>query len=226
MATAPQVGEHLGSVGPGLPPPPSRGTSFVFFRLTLIRPMLCAVLIGACVALAMLPISPAAAQNPPSSGGTVVICEATGNPNAPYVEVDVAQSDLGNFSAAEGDIIPAPSTGCPAKVAGTTGPAKPHHKHRVKPKPAPTPARSTTPATTPSPTLSTAPPAAATQPATTAAPDNDSQATPSHTLPTTGGHTEITVVLGLLLLYCGGVIRWAVSAPGPASARRGPAPRI
>lgn len=185
-------------------------------RLTCHRLLLLVVLLGTLATLALVAAVPVRAQSSTSTtgGGTVLICEATGNPNAPYVEVDVPQSDLGNYSAAAGDIIPAPASGCPAMAAGQKKKNKHPHPKPVHRTPTPTPSPLTT---TPPPAAEPAPPASVSEPA--------AAASSPHTLPMTGGHTPITVVLGLLLLYCGVVVRWAASGPRPGAPRLGEPPR-
>ena len=79
------------------------------------------LLAGAVLALALTPPSSALAA---SSNGTVLICEATGNPSAPYVEIRVSQSNLGDYGSAQGDIIPAPPGGCPSSVSGSSAPVE------------------------------------------------------------------------------------------------------
>jgi hypothetical protein len=173
----------------------------------------------------MLPTAHAAAQDTSTSGGPLVICEATGNPGAPYVEVDVPRSDLSTYSAAEGDIIPAPAAGCPAKAAGTTVPGNAHRRSHPKvAEAAPAPPSTAAPALTATPPPATNMTTAATvDPAPS--PSQRPGVAPLRALPNTGGHTQITIVLGLLLLYSGGVVRWALARPRSGAAHRGGAVR-
>jgi hypothetical protein len=170
----------------------------------------------------------ASAQSEP----TVLICEATGNPAAPYVEIRVPQSQLGNYSAAEGDIIPAPAGGCPG-AAGSTAPVE-------------TSGTATTSATTSSTTSATSsatvsPPVTATAPApvhhkkksaaagtegtqtslaatnpivesstTTSATETPAASTIS-SLPKTGGQVPLTMALGLAALFGAAVLRLALA---------------
>ena len=156
------------------------------------------------------------------SAGTVLICEATGNPSAPYVEIRVNQSDLGNYSAGEGDIIPAPAGGCPTSGAAvptetsatatttssatstvtssvSTASAVAPHKHKTT-----TVASSTQ---TPSAVV------VATSASQTASFTADLTPEPPatlQTLPRTGGQVPLTLALGLLALLGGGLLRWSL----------------
>ena len=193
-------------------------------RFRLPRPPLAAV-----VALVVAgPLAgPAAAQTTTSStASSILICEATGNPSAPYVEISVTPDQLGNYSAAEGDIIPAPATGCPASAAG----AAPTETSQTSTTSAVTStATSTASATTSQRTHSSAASGtkgastsqlAATNPitnTTTTSAAATETAAPLQTLPFTGGDVPTTIVLGLLLLYIGAVLRWATGGRGRRS---------
>lgn len=48
------------------------------------------------------------------SGGKITICHATSSETNPYNEITVSVNGLNGHGAHEGDIIPAPETGCPA----------------------------------------------------------------------------------------------------------------
>ena len=165
---------------------------------------------------------------------TVLICEATGNPSAPYVEIRVNQSDLGNYSAGEGDIIPAPAAGCPGTAAAvtttsavttsttststatasatTTSAAA--HKHKT--------ASSGTKGS--SSNLAATNPAVQTS-ATESATESTTEFTPAtttlQTLPRTGGQVPLTVSLGLLALLGGALLRWALVRPRTRRGRSG-----
>ncbi len=176
------------------------------------------------------------------SAGTVLICEATGNPSAPYVEIRVNQADLVNYSAAEGDIIPAPATGCPS-AAGSVAPTETSATATTTATTTPTSTTETS-ATSVTSTSSTATKnhtsgsgsvqdssttLAPTNPVvtaaiTTATTDSTTETTTSalSTLPFTGGQVPLTLALALAALLGGGLLRWALirSRPRPPGDRR------
>ncbi len=178
------------------------------------------------------------------SSTTVLICEATGNPSAPYVEIRVSQSDLSNYSAGEGDIIPAPAGGCPtaagsvaptetsattsstastttatttssASTSASTTSAAHHKKH--------TTASSGTQASS---TSSLAP----TNPALTTSTTSSAELTPevvsATSLPRTGGQVPLTLGLGLLALIggVGAALGPDAGPPGAAGTLASPPP--
>jgi hypothetical protein len=51
------------------------------------------------------------------SGDKVTICHATGSASNPYVEITISKSAVQAHENHAGDIIPAPSTGCPMTVS-------------------------------------------------------------------------------------------------------------
>jgi hypothetical protein len=191
------------------------------------------------VALATALMVATAVQFAPASAsaqsGTEVICEATGNPASPYVEIRVTQADLGNYSTGEGDIIPAPADGCPTALNATPPPgttsgsstttattvtssattsfatssSRTHTHTRTHTRTSTGSAGVSATSTTSSTTTSVAETTTA-APATTSA-SAGSASPPISTLPRTGGDTRLTLVLGLLLLYFGAVIRWATA---------------
>jgi len=197
-------------------------------RSALLALLIC---VGACLGATGV----ASAQ----SGATVLICEATGNPSAPYVEIRVNQSDLGNYSTGEGDIIPAPAAGCPGasgatapvetsatattttssttsstatSSASSTSSAAPvvHHKHK----------------TGSSGTKGTATSLAATNPVVATSTSSTEDLTPDvttiSTLPRTGGQVPLTVALGLVVLFAAALLSLAL---GRARRRDGTDPR-
>lgn len=166
------------------------------------------------------------------SAGTVLICEATGNPSAPYVEIRISQADLSNYSAGEGDIIPAPAGGCPT-AAGSVAPTETSAT-----------ASSTASTTTATATSRTSASTSATSSTTAAvhhkhktassgtkssstnlAPTNPVLETSTTTssaaltpevvsttsLPRTGGQVPLTLGLGLLALIGGVGLRWVLT---------------
>ena len=179
----------------------------------------CAVTLAALLVSMLAAATAWTATAAAQSSATVLICEATGNPAAPYVEIRVNQSDLGNYSAGEGDIIPAPAGGCPAGGAAvpvetsattttvatsttissaSTTSAVAHHKHK---------------ATTVTSTSSTTSAAGVLATNTTETASFTEELTPVstlHTLPRTGGQVPLTLALGLLALLGGGLLRWAL----------------
>jgi hypothetical protein len=59
----------------------------------------------------------------PSSDDKVTICHATGSASNPYVEITISKSAVQAHAKHAGDIIPAPSTGCPMTLSAPS-PAK------------------------------------------------------------------------------------------------------
>jgi hypothetical protein len=51
---------------------------------------------------------------------TVSICHATGTPSSPYVLTTVSSSGLGGHGSHSGDLVPAPSGGCPRPSVSTS----------------------------------------------------------------------------------------------------------
>jgi hypothetical protein len=178
--------------------------------------------VGACAA------APAGASA--QSGATVLICEATGNPAAPYVEIRVSQADLANSSAGEGDIIPAPASGCPGANGATapveTGAATTTStssstatSSATTSSPAPAPAvhhrrhrsatsgvagTSTNSLSATNPLVSETTSASSTETATEAA-------VPITTLPHTGGQVPLTFGLGLAALWSAAMLSLALA---------------
>ncbi len=170
-------------------------------------------------------VGTAAAQTP----ATVLICEATGNPSAPYVEIRVNQSDLGNYSSGEGDIIPAPPGGCPGSTgstapvettatatatttaavtstmttaATTTTHAAHHKKHQA--------AAQSGNAGTSSSSLAPSNPVVTTSATETSLSTERTPAETATTLPRTGGQVPLIVAFGLAALLGGLSLRWAL----------------
>jgi hypothetical protein len=205
-----------------------RQASRVQFR-ALVVTMLAAAL--ACVAF----VGTAEAQ----SGSTELICEATGNPSAPYVEIKVNQSDLPNYSPGEGDIIPAPASGCPT-AAGVVAPTETTTTTATA---VPTTTTTTTTLSTVTTTSEsvhkkkkkassgdkgTSTPLAPVNPVVTTTTTTSSEtsevaaaATPIRTLPRTGGQVPLTIVLGLLALFGGAMMRGVAVRPRTGRGRSG-----
>ena len=161
------------------------------------------------------------------SAGNELICEATGNPSAPYVEISVPQGDLGNYSAGEGDIIPAPAAGCPAS-GGSVAPVETTATSTSAATSSAVVTTATSTAAASADTSSTTPvqtgavsgsstSLAATNPdvQTTTATATTTSSTSADaasltTLPRTGGQVPLTLALGLLALVGGVLLRWTV----------------
>ncbi len=175
----------------------------------------------------------AAAQTP----ATVLICEATGNPSAPYVEIRVSQSDLSNYSSGEGDIIPAPAAGCPS-AAGSVAPVETTGTTTVTTTAAVTTTTATTVTTTSaahhkqhkaaaqsgtkgtsSGSLAPSNPVVTTSDTETALTTELAPAETLSTLPRTGGQVPLILTLGLAALLGGLSLRWALVRQQARAAR-------
>ena len=133
---------------------------------------------------------------------TTAICHATGDPNSPYVLVELAPEATVEHLQHGGDLVPAPAGGCPARLVGD--PAYPLPAPTAAPRPDVIPPRAR-----PRPPRGRRQREARAQVAPAAASGNlgATATVESDTLPLTGGEVPAMALMGLGFLLAGAGLR-------------------
>jgi LPXTG-motif cell wall-anchored protein len=160
------------------------------------------------VTIAILLAAPATAR-----GQATTICHATGDPNTPYQQIDVApEASIEHLQHAD-DIVPAPAEGCPAQlVTDEVDPAAPLPTVTAAPQPdvVPTPqARKPRPRARKRRRAQPAPPRPASQaaPAVSQGDLGPTATVHSDSLPMTGAEIPAIALMGLGFLLAGAGLR-------------------